>query len=38
MIKSVTEIIKKDNLSDEIFNSSEEAVKNSDLVFFNTFK
>ena len=30
--KSVNEIIEKDKLSDEIFNSAGEAVKNSDLI------
>ena len=34
--KSVNEIIKKDKLSDEIFNSAGEAVKNSDLVIIAT--
>ena len=34
--KTVTEIIKKDKLSDEIFNSAGEAVKNSDLVVIAT--
>ncbi len=34
--KTVTEIIKKDKLSDEIFNSAGEAVKNSDLVIVAT--
>ena len=34
--KSVNEIIKKDKLSDEIFNSAAEAVKNSDLVIIAT--
>ena len=34
--KAVTEIIKKDKLSDEIFNSADEAVKNSDLVIIAT--
>tara|TARA_B100000700_G_scaffold256814_1_gene290239 strand:- start:403 stop:1302 length:900 start_codon:yes stop_codon:yes gene_type:complete len=34
--KEVSEIIKKDKLSDEIFNSAREAVKNSDLVIIAT--
>ena len=34
--KSVNEIIKKNKLSDEIFNSAGEAVKNSDLVIIAT--
>ena len=34
--KSVNEIIEKDKLSDEIFNSAGEAVKNSDLVIIAT--
>ena len=34
--KSVTEIIKKENLSDGIFNSASESVKNSDLVIIAT--
>ena len=34
--KSVNEIIKKDKLSDEIFNSAGEAVKNSDLIIIAT--
>ena len=34
--KVVTEIIKKDKLSDEIFNNAGEAVKNSDLVIIAT--
>tara|TARA_B100002051_G_scaffold137479_1_gene130592 strand:- start:405 stop:1304 length:900 start_codon:yes stop_codon:yes gene_type:complete len=34
--KTVTEIIKKDKLSDEIFNSASESVKNSDLVVIAT--
>ena len=34
--KSVNEIIEKDKLSDEIFNSAREAVKNSDLVIIAT--
>jgi cyclohexadieny/prephenate dehydrogenase len=34
--KSVTNIIKKENLSDEIALSSSEAVKNSDLVLIST--
>tara|TARA_B100000700_G_scaffold320943_1_gene419197 strand:+ start:1158 stop:2057 length:900 start_codon:yes stop_codon:yes gene_type:complete len=34
--KSVTDIIKKDKLSDEIFDSPSEAVKNSDLVVIAT--
>ena len=34
--KTVTEIIKKDRLSDEIFDSVGEAVKNSDLVIIAT--
>tara|TARA_A100001015_G_scaffold289507_1_gene361443 strand:- start:224 stop:1123 length:900 start_codon:yes stop_codon:yes gene_type:complete len=34
--KMVTEIIKKDRLSDEIFDSAGEAVKNSDLVIIAT--
>ena len=34
--KSVNEIIKKDKLSDEIFNNVGDAVKNSDLVIIAT--
>ena len=34
--KSVNEIIKKDKLSDEIFNSAGESVKNSDLIIIAT--
>ena len=34
--KTVTEIIKKEKLSDEIFNSAGEAVKNSDLIVIAT--
>ena len=34
--KTVTEIIKKNKLSDEIFNSAGEAVKNSDLIIIAT--
>ena len=34
--KTFTEIIKKDKLSDEIFNSASESVKNSDLVVIAT--
>ena len=34
--KAVTEIIKKNKLSDEIFNSAGEAVKNSDLIIIAT--
>ncbi len=34
--KTVTEIIKKEKLSDEIFNSAGEAVKNSDLIIIAT--
>ena len=34
--KSVNEIIKKDKLSDEIFNSAGDAVKNSDLIIIAT--
>ena len=34
--KSVNEIIKKDKLSDEIFKSAGEAVKNSDLIIIPT--
>ena len=34
--KAVTEIIKKDKLSDEIFNNVGDAVKNSDLVIIAT--
>ena len=35
--KAVTEIIKKNKLSDEIFYSAGEAVKNSDLIIVNAF-